>query len=69
MNYAVDENSVLSFFVRDRSDHAAKLAIAVKTGKDWTFYESVQQQVAPSSDFKELRFNLKANTYKSAATK
>jgi hypothetical protein len=69
VNYAVDENSVLSFFARNRSDHPIKLAIAVKTGKDWTFFESTQQTLAPSVDFKELRFNLKAATFKSAATK
>jgi hypothetical protein len=69
VNYAVDENSVLSVFAENRADHPVKIALAVKTGKDWTFYESTQQAIAPGADFKELRFNLKAATFKSAATK
>jgi hypothetical protein len=74
VNYSVDENSVLSLLIRDRSDHPVKIAIAVKTvttvnGKEvWNYFESLQQSVAPAAEFKEVRFNLKASTFKSAAT-
>ncbi len=74
MTYAVDENSVMSMSVRDRSEHPVKMALAIKTvntvnGKEvWNYFESPVQSVAPSDSFKELRFDLKANTFKSAAT-
>jgi hypothetical protein len=69
ITYAVDENAVLSFMVRNRTQHPLQLAVAVKTSDKWDFYESLQQTIPPSDDFKEVRFNLKANTFKSSATK
>ena len=69
LNFAVsDDNAVLSLHVHNLGDQPVKLAIAVKTG-NYDYYESVQQTIPPGADFTEMRFNLKASTFKSSATK
>ncbi|MBA3707568.1 MAG: hypothetical protein H0W83_01965 [Planctomycetes bacterium] len=69
VNYSVDENSVLSFYVQNKGDKPVKIAIAVKTnGQKWIYHESALKVVPPSDGFKEMRFNLKGNDFKSQAT-
>jgi hypothetical protein len=68
LNFAVsDDNSVLTLHVHNLGDQPVKLAIAVKTG-NYDYYESVTQTIPPGADFKEVRYNLKASTFKSKAT-
>jgi hypothetical protein len=68
--YAIDEsNSNLSFQVRNRTGHPLSIAVALKTGDHWTFYESVKQVVVPNPEFKTLNYDLKAATFKCDASK
>lgn len=61
----------LTLLAANRSAKDVRLAIAVKTGNDWTYYESqVQPLPATSSgqEFVQLSFDLGAATFKAAAT-
>ncbi|MBA2479361.1 MAG: hypothetical protein H0V44_01765 [Planctomycetes bacterium] len=70
VTYAVDDDhSVLSLNILNRGDKPMKIAIAMKTnGQKWLYHESALKIVPPSDTFKEVRFNLRGNDYKSQAT-
>jgi len=70
LTYAIDDtNSNLSFQIRNLGTHTMMVAVALKTGDRWTFYESLKQQVTPSPDFKTLNVDFKAHTFKCEASK
>jgi tetratricopeptide (TPR) repeat protein len=68
MSYAIGDNAVLSFWVQNPGDKPVRVAVAVKTGDAYLFYESVPLTVAPGTDFQQLKFDLKGSNFKSAAT-
>jgi len=65
LTYAIDDSAAnLSFQVRNLGTRTLNVAVALKTGDRWTFYESLKQQVTPSPDFKTLNVDFKAHTFK-----
>lgn len=67
VSYSVaPDAAVLAFTVANRGESTARIAIAVKTGS-WVYFES-DQRLVPAGQLKELRFDLRARTYKCAAS-
>ena len=64
VNLDASDEHVLSFQVRKQDTGSIRVAIAVKTG-NWVYYESTVQTVKADDGWKELRFDLKAATFKS----
>ena len=58
--------STVSFRAQNPGTRDLALAVAVKTGGNWTYYESLVQRV-PAGRATVLRFDLHAPTWKSAA--
>jgi len=70
LTYAIDDTtSNLAFQIRNLGTHPVMVAVALKTGDRWTFYESLKQQVTPSQEFKTLNIDFKAHTFKCEASK
>ncbi len=67
VQYAIGEQSVLSFSIANHGEQPFKLAIALKTG-DFEYFESAVQTVPLNKGFTELRFDLRSPTFKSKAT-
>jgi hypothetical protein len=66
---AVPAGAVLVLQVTNPNAFAVPLAIAVKTGKGWTYHESERVTVAPGGKApQQLVFNLAGSTFKSEAT-
>jgi hypothetical protein len=63
VNLDASAEHVLSFQVRKQDKGSIRVAIAVKTG-NWVYYESTIQTVKADDGWKELRFDLKAATFK-----
>ena len=55
---------LVSFQVRNGSDRALPISIAVKTGDSWNYYESVAKTVPADEGWHELQFNLLDQTFK-----
>jgi len=70
LTYAIDDTtSNLTFQIRNLGTRSVMVAVALKTGDRWTFYESLKQQVTPSQEFKTLNVDFKARTFKCEASK
>jgi hypothetical protein len=67
IHLTITENSVLTFWAQTPGDRPVNVAVAVKTGNQYVFHESPQMTVKPG-DFQQLKFDLKASNFKSAAT-
>jgi|GEM_PF-5245987 len=68
----VGDNSELSLYLFNRTDKPVRIAVALKTG-NWVYFESMPVQV-PVQDpgktaWQEVRFNLKAASWKSETSK
>jgi hypothetical protein len=59
--------STLTFRAQNPGTRDLALAVAVKTGNGWTYFESLAQRV-PAGRAAVLRFDLQAPTWKSAAS-
>jgi hypothetical protein len=68
VNWTVTDDAVLGFFLANQSGKPLGVAIAVKTGQQWDYFESPPEMVPPGPELHELRFDLKADRYKSAAS-
>lgn len=67
VSYSVaPDAALLAFTVANRSEQTVRIALAVKTGS-WVYFES-DQRLVPKGEVKELRFDLRAKTYKCAAS-
>lgn len=67
----LDLTKKMTFLAANRSAKDVRIAIAVKTGTDWTYYESPTQSLPSTSsgqEFVSLSFDLGASTFKSAAS-
>jgi hypothetical protein len=65
---SIGDDSVLTFYVQNPGDKPLSIAIGVKTGSQYLFHESPQQQIKPGKDFQKLRFSFKGASFKSAAS-
>lgn len=65
----LDADAVLTLHVTNVGDHQVPISIAIKTGEDWTYYESKPVTVPPAARDLEIGFDLQASTFKSQATK
>jgi len=62
------ESPVLRLWAANPTDHPVQLALSVKTG-NYVFHESHPITIPPKSDWKELRYDLKNDKFKSEGTK
>lgn len=61
----------LGMLVANRGSEEIRIGIAVKTGQEWTYFESRPQLVKPTDsgkEFQQLTFDLGASDFKSKAT-
>jgi hypothetical protein len=66
-----DLNRKLNILAANRSTKNVRIAIAVKTGSEWTYYESPAQSLPATTsgqEFQQLTFDLGAATFKAAAS-
>jgi hypothetical protein len=64
-------NKKLTILAANRSTKDLRLAIAVKTGAEWTYFESPAQALPATTsgqEFQQLTFDLNAATFKAAAS-
>ncbi len=67
VNISCAEEHVFGFRIKNTVEAPLMVALAIKTG-DWVFYESQPQTVKSGEGWKDVRFDLKAKTFKSKAT-
>ncbi len=69
---SVADNSELSLYLFNRTDKPVRIAVALKTG-NWVYYESMPVQVPVQKEgevaWQEVRFDLKAASWKSEGSK
>jgi hypothetical protein len=63
--------SVLTMMAANRGDKDIRIGIAIKTGNEWTYFESKPQVVKATTsgqEFAQLRFDLSASDFKAKST-
>lgn len=68
VNWTVTDDSLLAFFIANRTGKPIRIAIALKTGPQWDFFESIQETVSAEESFQEMKFDLKSDRFKCKAS-
>ena len=68
IRFNLQAQPVLSLWVSNPNAHPVAIAMAVKTGRQWTYYESAPQIVRPGTRFQNLHFDFSQPIFKCAAS-
>jgi hypothetical protein len=68
VNWTITDDSVLGFYIANQTDKPLRIALALKTGTAWDYYEGPQEVIAPGNELREVRIDLKGDRFKSQAT-
>ena len=67
LRFNAEDRSIVTLRVFNAGDRSVPISVAIKTGNRHNYFESLSQQVPANKEWYPLQFNLRDDTFKSAA--